>query len=114
MILALARSRVDNGSVVLLDPTAAIVRVLEIAGIDEHPGIEIRHPSAEPVVAQATSAPWASTAPCVRSGVDCVLASATSDRLDGAVSPTPAPDPQATPDSVLVDVSALGAGLAAT
>jgi hypothetical protein len=45
--MALARARVDNGSVVLLDPTAAIVRVLEIAGIDEHPGIEIRHPSAE-------------------------------------------------------------------
>ena len=49
VILALARSRVDKGSVVLLDPTAAIVRVLEIAAIDEHPGIEIRHPSAEPV-----------------------------------------------------------------
>jgi anti-sigma B factor antagonist len=49
VILALARSRVDNGSVVLLDPTAAIMRVLEIAGIDEHPAIEIRHASAEPV-----------------------------------------------------------------
>jgi anti-anti-sigma factor len=49
VILALARSRGDNGSVVLLAPTAAIMRILEIAGIDEHPGIEIRHPSAEPV-----------------------------------------------------------------
>ena len=49
VILALARSRAGNGSVVLLDPTAAIMRILEIAGIDEHPGIEIRHPSAEPV-----------------------------------------------------------------
>jgi len=47
VILALARSRGDNGSVVLLDPSAAIMRSLEIMGIDEHPGIEIRHPSAE-------------------------------------------------------------------
>lgn len=49
VILALARSRGGTGSVVLLDPPAAIMRILEIAGIDEHPGIEIRHPSAEPV-----------------------------------------------------------------
>jgi anti-sigma B factor antagonist len=49
VILALARSRVDDGSIVLLDPTAAIVRILEITGIDEQPGIEIRHPRAEPV-----------------------------------------------------------------
>jgi anti-anti-sigma factor len=48
-ILALARSRGDAGSVVLLDPPAAIVRIFEIMGIDEHPGIEIRHRSAEPV-----------------------------------------------------------------
>jgi anti-anti-sigma factor len=48
VILALARSRVDNGSVVVLDPSAAVRRILEILGIDEHPGIEIRHPSAEP------------------------------------------------------------------
>ena len=50
VILALARSRADTGSsVVLLDPSAAIVRIFEIMGIDEHPGVEIRHPSAEPV-----------------------------------------------------------------
>jgi anti-anti-sigma factor len=48
VILALARSRGDNGSVVLLDPSAAIMRILEIMGIDGHPGIEIRHPSAAP------------------------------------------------------------------
>ena len=48
VILALARSRGDNGSLVLLTPSAAIVRILEIVGIDEHPGVEIRHPSAEP------------------------------------------------------------------
>ena len=48
-ILALARSRGDARSVVLLAPSAAIVRILEISGIDEHPGIEIRHPSAKPV-----------------------------------------------------------------
>ena len=49
VILALARSRADIGSVVLLDPSAAVVRIFEIMGIDEHPGIEIRHASAEPV-----------------------------------------------------------------
>lgn len=48
VILALARSRADTGSVVLLDPSAAVRRILEIVGIDEHPGIEIRQASAEP------------------------------------------------------------------
>ena len=48
VILALARSRADIGSVVLLDPSAAVVRIFEIMGIDEHPGVEMR-PSAEPV-----------------------------------------------------------------
>jgi anti-anti-sigma factor len=48
VIVALARSRGDNGSVVLLEPSAAIMRILEIVEIDKHPGIEIRHPSAEP------------------------------------------------------------------
>jgi anti-anti-sigma factor len=51
VILALARSRGDNGSVVLLNPSAFILRILEIMGIDEHPGIEIRHPRVEPVTA---------------------------------------------------------------
>jgi len=50
-ILALARSRGDTGSVVLLDPSAAIVRIFEIMGIDEHPGIEIRHPSTDRAMA---------------------------------------------------------------
>ena len=49
VILALARSRGDNWAVVLLDPSAAILRIFEILGIDEHPGIEIRRPSTEPV-----------------------------------------------------------------
>jgi anti-anti-sigma factor len=50
VILALARSRADTGSsVVLLDPSAAVVRIFEIIGIHEHPGVEIRHPGAEPV-----------------------------------------------------------------
>jgi anti-anti-sigma factor len=49
VILELARSRADDGSVVLLDPSAAVMRILEIMGIDEHPGVEIRHPSAEAV-----------------------------------------------------------------
>ncbi len=49
VILALARSRADIGSVVLLDPSAAVVRIFEIMGIDEHPGVEIRHLGAEPV-----------------------------------------------------------------
>ena len=51
VILALARSRGDTGSVVLLDPSAAIVRIFEIMGIDEHPGIEIRHPSTDRAMA---------------------------------------------------------------
>jgi anti-anti-sigma factor len=49
VILALARSRGDTASVVLLDPSAVILRIFEIMGIDEHPGIEIRQRSAEPV-----------------------------------------------------------------
>ena len=50
VILALARSRADTrSSVVLLDPSAAVVRIFEIMRIDEHPGVEIRHPGAEPV-----------------------------------------------------------------
>ena len=49
VILALARSRGDYGSLVLLAPSASVMRILEIMGIDEHPGIEIRHRSAEPV-----------------------------------------------------------------
>jgi anti-anti-sigma factor len=49
VILALARSRGDTASVVLLAPSAAILRILEIMRIDEHPRIEIRQSSAESV-----------------------------------------------------------------
>ena len=49
VILALARSRGD-GTLVLLDPSPAIRRILEVVGIDEHPRIEIRHASAEPTI----------------------------------------------------------------
>jgi anti-anti-sigma factor len=40
-ILGLARSR-GNGSLVLLNPTSIVLRSFEIAGIDQHPAIEIR------------------------------------------------------------------------
>ena len=51
VILELARSRGIDGSVVLLHPSKAVMRTFEIIGIDEHPGIEIRHWSAEPITA---------------------------------------------------------------
>ena len=41
-ILGLARSR-GNRSLVLLDPTPTVLRSFEIAGIDQHPAIEIRN-----------------------------------------------------------------------
>ena len=41
-LLGLARTR-GNRSLVLLDPPAWIMRSFEIAGIDRHPAIEIRH-----------------------------------------------------------------------
>jgi anti-sigma B factor antagonist/stage II sporulation protein AA (anti-sigma F factor antagonist) len=46
-ILLLARSRADDRSVVLIKPSPAIMRTFEIVGIDQHPRIEIRHPSAD-------------------------------------------------------------------
>ena len=46
VILALARSRGDDAPVVLLNPHTTIMRTFEIAGIDHHPGVEIRHPGA--------------------------------------------------------------------
>jgi anti-anti-sigma factor len=39
-ILGFARSR-GNGSLVLLNPTSIVLRSFEIAGIDQHPAIEI-------------------------------------------------------------------------
>ena len=50
-ITALARSQDGDRSVVLLNPSAAVRRSLEIAGIDQHPAVEIRQPNAETVAA---------------------------------------------------------------
>lgn len=44
-LLAFAGSRNGNGPLVLLDPSEPIERVFEIAGLDRHPGIELRHSS---------------------------------------------------------------------
>ena len=53
VIMALARSHDGNRSVVLLilNPSTAVRRGLEIAGIDQHPAGEIRQPNAETVPA---------------------------------------------------------------
>jgi anti-anti-sigma factor len=51
VIMALARSHDGNRSVVLLNPSTAVRRGLEIAGIDQHPAVEIRQPNAETVPA---------------------------------------------------------------
>jgi anti-anti-sigma factor len=55
-LLALARSR-GNRSVVLLDPPASVMRSFEIAGIDQHPAIEIRHAGAPKVSERAGRPP---------------------------------------------------------
>jgi anti-sigma B factor antagonist len=41
-ILAHARSRNGAGPVVLVDPPERFVRALEIMGVEQHPGIEVR------------------------------------------------------------------------
>lgn len=41
-LLAVARSRNGNGPVVVLDPSRAVSRLLEIIAIEEHPGMELR------------------------------------------------------------------------
>ncbi len=41
-ILALARSRRGDGSVVLLNPSPAVMRVLEIVNIERHAVIEVQ------------------------------------------------------------------------
>ena len=41
-ILEVARTRNGNGPVVILDPSGPVTRVLEILGIDQHPGVEVR------------------------------------------------------------------------
>jgi hypothetical protein len=50
-IIKLARSQEGDRSVVLVNPSTAVLRVLEIAGIDKHPAVEIRQGDAEPVAA---------------------------------------------------------------
>jgi len=55
-LLALARSR-GNRSVVLLNPSAPVMRIFEIAGIDQHPAIEIRHAGAPSISQRAGSRP---------------------------------------------------------
>jgi anti-anti-sigma regulatory factor len=51
-ILGLARSR----SLILLDPAPTVLRSFEIAGIDLHPAIEIRHGRSSNVARPAGSA----------------------------------------------------------
>jgi anti-anti-sigma factor len=41
-LLDLARARNGNGPVVILDPSRAVARLLEIIGVEEHPGMELR------------------------------------------------------------------------
>jgi anti-anti-sigma factor len=51
VIVELARSLDGNRSVVLVNPSTAVRRILEITGIDRHPAVEIRQGDAEPVAA---------------------------------------------------------------
>jgi anti-anti-sigma factor len=48
-ILEVARAHNGNGPVVLLDPSDAVTRVLEIIGIDQHSGLELRRSTTLPV-----------------------------------------------------------------
>jgi anti-anti-sigma factor len=50
-IVALARSLDGSRSVVLRNPSTAVLRILEITGIDKHPAVEIRQGDMEPVAA---------------------------------------------------------------
>ena len=47
-ILALAKSVNGNGPLVLLNPTEAVSRVLEILGLDEHAGIRVARVGSSP------------------------------------------------------------------
>jgi anti-sigma B factor antagonist len=51
VIVALAQSLDGNRSVVLVNPSTAVRRCLEITGIDKHPAVEIRQGDAEPLAA---------------------------------------------------------------
>ena len=49
-ILEFARAQNGNGPVVILDPSDAVTRLLELIGIDQHTGVEIRRRTAPPLV----------------------------------------------------------------
>jgi anti-anti-sigma factor len=51
VIVAMAESLDGNRSVVLVNPSTAVMRCLEITGLDKHPAVEIREGDAEPVAA---------------------------------------------------------------
>jgi anti-anti-sigma factor len=51
VIVKLARSQDGDRSVVLLNPSDAVRRCLEITGIDKHPAVDIRQKDAESVAA---------------------------------------------------------------
>ena len=51
VLVALAQSLDGNRSVVLVNPSTAVRRCLEITGIDKHPAVKIRQGDAEPVAA---------------------------------------------------------------
>ena len=51
VIMALARSQDGNRSLVLLNPSTAVMRCLEITGIDKHPAVKILRGDAEPIAA---------------------------------------------------------------
>src|SRR6476620_439686 len=52
-ILAFARSRNGSGPVVLMNPSQAVRRAIQIVGLDQHPSIEIRLRGALPSSAVA-------------------------------------------------------------
>jgi len=41
-LLEAARARNGDGPIVVLDPSAAVSRVFEIIGLDQHPGVDVR------------------------------------------------------------------------
>ena len=50
-LLDFARAQNGNGPVVILDPSDAVTRLLELIGIDQHAGVELRRSTAPPLVA---------------------------------------------------------------
>jgi anti-anti-sigma factor len=51
VIVALARSLDGSRSVVLVNPSTAVRRCLELTGIDKHPAVKILRGDAEPIAA---------------------------------------------------------------